>query len=89
MALFGLNKVLFRFALLAMYANIKVVFVVHVVVANASVIWSINCCLVSWIWNLIWAHGLYRLWFLSLFSVLLLYTTVLHVSACRLMVCCV
>ena len=38
------NKVLFRYALLAMYANIEVVFVVHLVVANASMIWSINCC---------------------------------------------
>jgi hypothetical protein len=53
--LVGLNKVHFRNVLLAALTNIEADFVFHLVVVISSIGWCMLGCLVSCIWNLMWA----------------------------------
>ena len=39
--------------------NLEAAFVFHSFDAHALILWPIECCLVSWIWNLVWAWDLY------------------------------
>lgn len=38
--------------------NLEAALVIHYFDAYVLILWPIECCLVSWIWNLVWAWNL-------------------------------